>query len=138
MVQEATEKLIREASNGHSREIKALLDMTEVDVNSTDDEGRTAVWVAAAGGHLSTVQVLFKRDGDPSITPRTGQYQGKTAIDIAHIKNKKDVVDYLRRMTGLVVDVEEQPQVCCLHLVSSFGLLGSFLGCLGAFLFVGP
>ena len=47
-----------------------------VSVDAVDVEGRTALFFAAANGHLEVLELLLKKDADPNITNE----QGNTAL----------------------------------------------------------
>ncbi|KAF4316448.1 hypothetical protein BBO99_00006171 [Phytophthora kernoviae] len=55
------------AVEGRDSFVKALLEKKLVDVNFVDADGCTAIYYAAANGHVDVMQVLLSFDGDPNI-----------------------------------------------------------------------
>jgi ankyrin repeat protein len=51
-----------------------------IDINIADDQGRTPLWWAAAGGHLEAVRLLCAQRG---IKRKAMDFQGKTPYAIA-------------------------------------------------------
>jgi ankyrin repeat protein len=60
--------------------VSRLLKIPNININSVDDHGRTAIWYAAAGGHLQSVKLLIEH---PYLNIALQDSQGKSAQDIA-------------------------------------------------------
>lgn len=64
-----------------------------VEVNAADDQGRTALMLAAERGHVETVTMLL--EVSPDLNLKTAA--GKTAIELAAAANHVEIVSLLRR-----------------------------------------
>lgn len=77
------------AKRGEHKKIRTILRTKRVNVNSTDEEGVTALMCAAARGHESVVSILLEADASPDARHPVS---GNTALIIA----------VQRRYTGIV------------------------------------
>ena len=83
-----TESYFKSASNGYL----ALIQKASIDVNSKDDQGESAMYMAAEKGHLRIVEFLVvEKHADVNATTN----KGKTALWIAANSNKRDVATFL-------------------------------------------
>ena len=82
--------LLRAAMIGELSVVKVLLDRG-VDVNSPDQQGRTALMEAAFGNHCDVVNLLIDRGADINATDRDGW----TALMEASSKGFYDIVKVL-------------------------------------------
>ncbi|PHH61788.1 hypothetical protein CDD81_7952 [Ophiocordyceps australis] len=82
------------AANGYMSTIKTLLNSTEIDLNTRDKEGRTALHWAAAGGRLALVKLLTSTDFDQDAK----DVYGATALLLAVNSGKYAVVKLLLDM----------------------------------------
>ena len=83
---------IQYARLGSSVGCKFFLDVSKIDVDTSDDDGNTGMMVAAKNGHLHTVQFLLSRGAKIGAKNKFGQ----TALDLAKAKMQKHVVRYLQ------------------------------------------
>ena len=74
-----TEALLRAASAGNADTVRTLLASPSVDVNGVDDQGNTALILAARLGHDDVVRSLLTARADVNITNN----EGKTALMLA-------------------------------------------------------
>ncbi|KAH9515488.1 Ankyrin repeat and SAM domain-containing protein 6 [Bulinus truncatus] len=87
--------LLVAAQHGHDAVLRVLLDRG-CDVNfSTPSTGLTPLMTAALNGHMTTAQIIIERGGDPN----TINVCDKTALEIATIRDKREVRGYLDRKT---------------------------------------
>jgi len=73
------EKLLSAARNGRSTTVKYALKNPHVNVNITDDEGRTPLMLGALSGHAGTVKVILHNNPDLTAMSTTQE----TALSIA-------------------------------------------------------
>jgi len=60
-------------------QVRALVDVADVDVNTLGVGGENGVYLAASGGHTAVVEILLSRGGDLAATG----YGGNTALHMA-------------------------------------------------------
>ena len=82
--------MIHGAWNGHYFEVENYL-MLGVNVNSTDDTGKTALMMAVMGYHIEIVKLLLKWGADPF----QKNDDDKTAIDIAKEYEFSDIAEII-------------------------------------------
>lgn len=83
------------AQCGHDAVLRVLLDRG-CDVNFyTPSSGLTPLMIAALNGHMTTAQIIIEKGGDPNMV----NVCGKTALEIASIRDKREVKGYLDRKT---------------------------------------
>ncbi len=84
-------ELVYWASLGELAEVEKSL-ANGVDVNSTDEEGYSALHAAAENGYLDVVKLLVNQGGDVA-------YQSEySALQLAEMAQQHDIVDYLRNL----------------------------------------
>lgn len=87
--------LLVAAQHGHDTVLRALLDRG-CDVNFyTPSTGLTPLMAAALNGHMTTAQIIIERGGNPNMT----NVCDKTALEIATVRDKREVRGYLDRKT---------------------------------------
>jgi len=74
-----TEALLRAASAGNADTVRTLLTSPNVDVNGVDDQGNTALILAARFGHNEVVRALLLAQADRKVKNK----EGKTALMLA-------------------------------------------------------
>jgi hypothetical protein len=74
-----TEALLRAASAGNADTVRSLLASPNVDVNGVDDQGNTALILAARFGHNEVVRALLLAKADVKVRNK----DGKTALMLA-------------------------------------------------------
>ena len=72
--------------------------------------------IAALNGHMTTAQIIIEKGGDPNMT----NVCGKTALEIATIRDKREVRGYLDRKTT------NKPKTCKSYLQKSYNYANSF------------
>lgn len=86
-------ELVQYAALGETDEVKRLLD-NDVDVNTADHEGYSALHAAAENGYLAIVELLVKYGAD---TKLKGEY---TALELAEMAKQEDIVNYLKSLSS--------------------------------------
>jgi cytohesin len=74
-----TEALLRAASAGNADTVRTILASPNVDVNGVDDQGNTALILAARFGHNEVVRALLLAKADVRVKNK----EGKTALMLA-------------------------------------------------------
>ena len=85
--------ILTAATAGDVDEVAAVLSMDNRLTRAADGEGRTALHLAAAGGHLATVELLLHNNADPNA--RDGA--GRTALATAESAGHGEVAALLRQ-----------------------------------------
>ncbi|KAH1122537.1 hypothetical protein J1N35_005697 [Gossypium stocksii] len=78
----------------HGNEIEALkklLEKADVDLNEQDDDGNSALMIAASGGHLEAFELLLRAGANIKLSNK----YGGTAISLLELNQKGDVFDQL-------------------------------------------
>lgn len=84
-------ELVYWASLGDIKHVEKCL-ADGVDVNTTDDEGYSALHAAAENDHLAVVKLLVAHEVDV-------QYKAEyTALELAEMAENKDIVAYLKSL----------------------------------------
>ena len=99
------------AQHGHDTVLRVLLDRGG-DVNFyTPSTGLTPLMTAALNGHMTTAQIIIERGGDPNVM----DVCENTALEIATLRDKREVSGYLDRKTT------NKPKTCqcCLLTIYS-------------------
>lgn len=83
------------ALHGHDNIVRHLVDRSN-DVNyRTPTLGVSSLMFAALNGHMTTAQILVERGADPNLT----NVNGDTALEIAMVRQRREVQNYLDRKT---------------------------------------
>ncbi|XP_005095515.1 ankyrin repeat and SAM domain-containing protein 6 [Aplysia californica] len=87
--------LLLAAQHGHDAVLRVFLDRG-CDVNFyTPSTGLTPLMTAALNGHMTTAQIIIERGGDPNVM----NVCENTALEIATVRDKREVSGYLDRKT---------------------------------------
>lgn len=87
-------ELVYWASLGELEEVKKSLENGS-DVNTTDEEGYSALQAAAENGYLDVVEYLVTQGVDVSYK---GEY---TALELAEMAGNQEIVSYLKSLKGI-------------------------------------
>ena len=79
------EDILTAARSGDTDEVAAVLSMDNWLTAAKDGEGRTALHLAAAGGHARTVELLLHNNADPNAADRGGQTPLALAEHAGHL-----------------------------------------------------
>jgi len=90
---ELTADLLKMAWKGQSALVEVLLSMDDVDVNSKNSIGQTALMMAAAGGDTTTVTTLLEAGADVSAKDNDGSTALMTAEEVGHT----EIVELLKK-----------------------------------------
>ena len=88
--------LIEAVKSGRMSDLRAKLHLTNVDINSGDQTGRTAVYWAGIRGNIEALQLLLKHGGDPN---RSSNY-GSSPVAMAQNSGKTEAVALLKAAGG--------------------------------------
>ena len=108
--------LILAASRGHTETVRYLVGFPEVEVDHTDDEGRTALHCAVENNHADVVQVLIDAGADIEVRDQLGS----SPLLLACRSGSLDVVKSLVR-AGAGVCVTNNDGDTCLTIATSHG-----------------
>ncbi|MCJ1315728.1 hypothetical protein MMC15_001048 [Xylographa vitiligo] len=89
---------------GHDAIVRLLLDREDVDANSRDRFGLTALSVAAREGHEATISLLLKQK---DIQVNSKDDEGRTPLLWAAIKGHATVVSLLLKRENIQIDSED-------------------------------
>ena len=79
--------MVEAARNGRLLELRAILHLTDVDVDSPKDRsGSAAVYLAAANGHTEVLQLLLHSGADPDAGSKSGLTTVHQAARMGHAK----------------------------------------------------
>lgn len=99
---ELNKKLFEAAESGDIAGVKAAMSLG-ADINSTDDNGETALMKACWRGYIETVRLLIEHGADVSIKDDNG----KTALDLAYRNGYANIVSLLLKKE-IVQPLKEQ------------------------------
>ena len=102
------------SSGGHANVVDLLLNVNNVNVNVTIDNGATALCQASSCGHLNVVKTLMKR---PAIDVNKPDKHGITPLFMASQMNRVEIVQTL--LTSDDIDVNKTEQNGCTSLYSA-------------------
>ena len=88
--------LHRAALNNKIEAVAALISHG-ADVNARNEFGQTPLMYASKWGHAKVVEALLDAGADKELKATSGDWEGKTALDLARDENKGDVVAILER-----------------------------------------
>merc|ERR1712096_506691 len=88
----------------HLGVVTALLRMDSIDINHRDEDGDTALTIAANNGHVEVVTALLRMD---NININHASDSGATALFMACQNGHRDVVDDLLHAKGIDVNHTE-------------------------------
>ncbi|KAI3644010.1 hypothetical protein MP228_010174 [Amoeboaphelidium protococcarum] len=91
--------------------LRSLTAPVKVDVNTTDDEGRTPLIFAILGGHQECVQMLIERGA----LIHQADFTGRTALHWASYHGESQIVHMLLKAGGDPTMIDNQGR-SCLHL----------------------
>ena len=106
------------ANSANSAKLIPFITQYNVDINSTDNQNRTALHIAVMSGSLSAVQHLLSKGADPTIRDRNGH----NTLHYAVIHNRKAIICHLMELPcarALACDIsncESTPVHCALKL----------------------
>ena len=84
--------ILTAAAAGDMDEVAAVLSMDNRLTRARDAAGRTALHLAAANGHVTTVETLLHNNADPNVRDA----DGRTPLALADAAGHREVVDRLR------------------------------------------
>ena len=89
--------LVDAAKHGHMAELRAKLQLTDVDVNTQEDaRGRSVVHIAACHGQTEVIRLLLQCGGDPN----RANPNGNTAVHTAAANGHTDAIQLLLQSGG--------------------------------------
>ena len=86
--------LVAAAKKGHLNIVEYLTSQQNVNINSQDDDGYTALIEAAYNNHPKVVKLLREKGADTSIKDK---YYRRTALEWAKYKRYTDVIKLLEK-----------------------------------------
>ena len=86
------EDILAAAAAGDMDEVAAVLSMDNRLTRTRDGAGRTPLHLAAANGHVTTVETLLHNNADPNVRDA----EGRTPMALAEAAGHRAVVDRLR------------------------------------------
>ena len=93
-VDEARKQLFRGSQNGSLPQVESALASGSCSIRDVDAFAWTPLMCAAYGGHAHVVRYLLAFDGDGEVL-RISDRRGRTAVDLARLGNRSDVVAIL-------------------------------------------
>ena len=87
------------AGDGNIEAVKKHL-AAGVDVNAKDEDGRTPLLHAVRADHKEIVELFITNGADVNAIIVSGQYQGKTPLDMAIRLRRTETIDLLRKHCG--------------------------------------
>ncbi|CAG2194054.1 unnamed protein product [Mytilus edulis] len=98
-------KLLKAASEGDTKQLKRIENEKYIDINDTDYDTRSALHLAACGGHINAVEFLLNNNAgylerkdrlhDKGTDMNLSDNDGRTALHAAVERNQEKVVEFL-------------------------------------------
>ena len=107
--------LLRAVEGGDVGSVEQIVSGS-VNVNSRDDEGRTALHLAVDGGDLRVVAALLDAGADPDITDR----DGRSALHYAVLRCDPDMIAMILA-AGVDVSILDDDDMTALDLAAATG-----------------
>ena len=83
--------LMRAVYENRGEAVSVLLEDASIDVNNRDDQGITALHLAAVKGYVTIARMLIDRGADPS----AADLEGRTPVTIAQSRGHKEMADVM-------------------------------------------
>ena len=102
---EAQEALHDACERGDAEAVRAALETNGVDINKTDEDGYTPLYLACRDGHLEVVNALLSTDG---IEINQAAKYGRTPLHVACYLGHVDVVNALLSADGIEINQADE------------------------------
>jgi ankyrin repeat protein len=101
---------------GHIDVVKLLLEkMSQDAINAADNQGLTALHIAASKGNLEIIKLLLEKTSEDAINAADDYYQ--TALHTAFIFNKLEIIPFLlEKMTPEAINIVDNKGNTALHI----------------------
>jgi hypothetical protein len=111
------------------RDVLALLQTPDIDVNAPNDQGLTPLHLAAEFGRTETVNALL---GVPGININAANHFGDTSLHLAALNGRTETVNVLLGAPGINVNTANRTEDTALHLAAQYGRTETVNALLGA------
>lgn len=102
------------AEGGHINCCRNILDVRNVEINSQNKSGHTALHIAARKDRVEVVRLLLKKGA----SLKTKDTNGQTALHLAADSGRHKVVDVLRKANGIELNAQDNEGRTALHLAT--------------------
>ncbi|RGP79799.1 ankyrin repeat [Fusarium longipes] len=112
-------------SNDEKAVENILKEDPDLDVNLRDEQGRTALWLAANAGYERIVRILCEKDGiedDIDLNPKIAE--GFTPLMMAVLQGNEDIVKMLLERDGTDLCLDQIPTPLSLALKPGYTAIG--------------